>query len=65
MGKGEINPYRTDSMSVDEYFQIRENSEELLEYIKLNHYIVFNFSDFGAANLIYWGKEEGVSELFW
>ena len=25
--------YRNDSMSVDEYFQIRENSEELLEYI--------------------------------
>lgn len=28
-----MNQYRTDSMSVDEYFQIRENSDLLLEYI--------------------------------
>jgi Uma2 family endonuclease len=28
-----MNHYRTDSMSVDEYFQIRENSDALLEYI--------------------------------
>lgn len=28
-----MNPYRTDPMSVDEYFQIRENSDALLEYI--------------------------------
>lgn len=28
-----MNQYRTDPMSVDEYFQIRENSDALLEYI--------------------------------
>lgn len=28
-----MRPYRNDSISIDEYFQIRENSEALLEYI--------------------------------
>ncbi|TFJ94578.1 Uma2 family endonuclease [Lentibacillus salicampi] len=28
-----MRPYRNDVMSIDEYFQIRENSEALLEYI--------------------------------
>lgn len=28
-----MNQYRSDSMSVVEYFQIRENSDALLEYI--------------------------------
>nr|WP_319418006.1 Uma2 family endonuclease [Virgibacillus necropolis] len=28
-----MNHYRNDSISIDEYFQIRENSDALLEYI--------------------------------
>lgn len=30
---GEMNQYRTDPISVDEYFRIREDSDVLLEYI--------------------------------